>query len=234
MLDEKKNSEQQIEEVCRKYWGNSSVRQYCIDKLTKQEDYRRVLDILDESIVLDKQYAGLVSRYSEKKKEIYRLQGNKEAYIKELWKLVLNYEAGNLALYKELKKQYTAEEWLIKREEIIKNLPTYAHVERLYKEEKLYDRLLEYVLASTGLYALQEYENVLKKEYPKQVLNKYANEINKMALHTGNRKHYASLVSLLRRMQKMNGGKKLVDEIVTEWKVKYRNRPAMMDELRKL
>ncbi len=234
MLDEKKTSEQQIEEVCRKYWGNSSVRQYCIDKLMKKKDYSRVLDILDESIVLDKQYAGLVSGYSEKKKEIYRLQGNKEAYIEELWKLVLSYEAGNLDLYKELKKQYPTEEWLVKREEIFKKLTTYADVERLYKEEKLYDRLLAYVLNSTGLYALQEYENVLKKEYPEQILNKYVGEVNRMASHTGDRKHYAGLVSLLRRMQKMNGGKKLVDEIVTEWKVKYRNRPAMMDELRKL
>ncbi len=84
------------------------------------------------------------------------------------------------------------------------------------------------MLGSTGLYVLQEYKNVLKKEYPERVLNKYANEINKMALHTGNPKHYAGLVSLLRRMQKMNGGKKLVDEIVTEWKVKYRKRPAML------
>ena len=39
-------------------------------------------------------------------------------------------------------------------------------MEKLYKEEKLYDRLLVYVLNSPGLYALQEYEKVLKKEYP--------------------------------------------------------------------
>ncbi len=234
MLEERKSSRQQIEDVCKKYWQNSSVRKYYVDMCMKRRDYNHVLDVLDECISMDKQYAGLVFGYSEKKKEIFRLQGNKEAYIEELWKLVLNYKAGNLDLYKELKKQYTAEEWLLKREEIFKKLPTYAHVERLYKEEKLYDRLLEYVLGSTGLYALQEYENVLKKEYPEQILNKYVCEVNKMASHTGDRKHYASLVSLLRRMQKMNGGKKLVDEIVTEWKVKYRNRPAMMDELRKL
>lgn len=32
----------------------------------------------------------------------------------------------------------------------------------------------------------------------------------------------------------MKGGSKLVEQIAAEWKVKYRNRPAMMDELRKL
>lgn len=94
--------------------------------------------------------------------------------------------------------------------------------------------MLAYVLNSPGLYALQEHENVLKKEYPEQILGRYKDEVNKMALHTSDRKHYAHLVSLLRRMQQMKGGLKLVEQIVDEWKVKYKNRPAMMDELRKL
>lgn len=234
MLEEKNVPEQQIEEVCKKYWVNSSVRRYYIDMYMKKKEYDHVIRILDECILLDKQYNGLISEYSKKKKEIYLLQGNKNAYIEQLWKLVLEHEAGNLELYKELKAQYTDEEWSIKREEIFKKLPAYAHVERLYKEDKLYDRLLAYVLKSSGLYALQEYENVLKKEYPEQILNKYRNEVNKMAVHTSDRKHYTYLVSLLRKMQQMKGGTKLVEQIATDWKVRYKNRPAMMDELGKL
>ena len=162
------------------------------------------------------------------------MQGNKSAYIEQLWQLVLDHEAGDLDLYRELKKQYCVDEWLVKREEIFKKLPAYAHVERLYKEEKLYDRLLTYVLNSPGLYALQEYEKVLKKEYPEQILDKYKYEVNTMAMHTSDRKHYAYLVSLLQKMQQMKDGGKLVEQIAAEWKVKYKNRPAMMDELRKL
>lgn len=227
-------SEKQIKEICKKYWNNSTVRRYYIDICMKNKEYDHVLQVLDECILLDKQYRGLISEYSEKKKEIYLLQGNKSAYIEQLWKLVLEHEAGNLDLYRELKKQYSVDEWLKKREEIFKKLPAYAHVERLYKEEKLYDRLLTFVLNSPGLYILQEYEKVLKKEYPEQILGKYKDEVNKMAMHTSDRKHYAHLVSLLRKMQHMKGGVKLVEEIVTEWKAKYKNRPAMMDELRKL
>ena len=234
MLQEKKASDEQIEEVCKRYWKNSSVRRYYVDICMKKKEYDHVLQILDECILLDKQYRGLISEYSEKKKEIYLLQGNKSAYIEQLWKLVLEHEAGDLELYKELKKQYTADEWLVKREEIFGKLPAYAHVEKLYKEEKLYDRLLVYVLNSPGLYALQEYEKVLKKEYPEQILNKYNDEVSKMAVHTSDRKNYTHLVSLLRKMQQIKGGSKLVEQIVAEWKIKYKNRPAMMDELRKL
>lgn len=234
LLKEKNTSNEQIKEVCKKYWNNSSVRRYYIDICMKKKEYDHVLQILDECILLDKQYRGLISEYSEKKKEIYLLQGNRKAYIEQLWQLVLEHEAGNLDLYRELKKQYTADEWIIKREEIFKKLPAYAHVERLYKEEKLYDRLLAYVLNSPGLYALQEYEKVLKKEYPEQILGKYKNEVNRMAVHTSDRKNYAYWVSLLRKMQEMKGGREIVEQMVAEWKVKYNNRPAMMDELRKL
>ena len=234
MLQEKKASDEQIEEVCKRYWKNSSVRRYYVDICMKKKEYDHVLQILDECILLDKQYRGLISEYSEKKKEIYLLQGNKSAYIEQLWKLVLEHEAGDLELYRELKKQYTADEWLVNREEICGKLPAYAHVEKLYKEEKLYDRLLVYVLNSPGLYALQEYEKVLKKEYPEQILNKYKDEVSKMAVHTSDRKNYTHLVSLLRKMQQIKGGSKLVEQIVAEWKIKYKNRPAMMDELRKL
>ena len=234
LLKKKKISEEQIKEICKKYWNNSTVRRYYIDICMKNKEYDHVLQVLDECILMDKQYRGLISEYSEKKKEIYLLQGNKSAYIEQLWQLILEREAGDLDVYRELKKQYSVDEWLIKREEIFKKLPVYAHVERLYKEEKLYDRLLTFVLNSPGLYILQEYEKVLKKEYPEQILGKYKDEVNKMAMHTSDRKHYAHLVSLLRKMQHMKGGVKLVEEIVTEWKAKYKNRPAMMDELRKL
>jgi hypothetical protein len=98
------------------------------------------------------------------------------------------------------------------KKEIFKKLPDYAHVERLYKEEKIYDRLLRFVLNSPGLYALQEYEKVLKKEYPEQILDKYKDEVNKMAMHTSDRKHYVYLVSLLRKMQQMKGGIKIVEQ----------------------
>ena len=233
-LEEKNAPEDQLEEICKKYWNNSGVRRYYIDRYFEKKEYDRVLQVLDESIELDKAYRGQVLEYIQKKKEIYRLQGNKSAYIEQLWKLVLEQSAGDLDIYKELKAQYSEKEWLIKREELFKKLPANAHIDRLYKEEKLYDRLLAYVLKSSGLYAVQSYENVLKKEYPKQILSKYQGEVNKMASCTGNRKHYADLVALLRRMKRIKGGSEIVETIVEEWKIKYRNRPAMMDELSKL
>ena len=177
LMEAEKFSQKEIEAYCEKYWENSSVRRYFIDRCIKKKKYDAALDALNESILYDKAAPGLISDYSKKKKEIFLLQGNKEAYVEQLWKLVLEDDAGNLDHYKELRKQYSTEEWTQKRELIFRKLPKYAHVERLYKEEKLYDRLLAYVMESQGLSALQEYGNVLKKDYPEQILEKYKKEV---------------------------------------------------------
>ena len=234
LLKQQNRSIDEIEDFCRQHWDNSSVRGYYIDLCMESGEYDLALRTLDESMSLDEDFIGLISEYSEKKKEIYLLQGDREAYIGQLWELMLNHNAGSLETFKELKQQYSPEEWEEKREVIFQKLPSYADVKQLYAEEKLYDRLLDCVLKTPDLYALQAYEKALAKIYPQQILQKYRDELNKMARHSGPRKHYQHLVSQLRRMQKIEGGKEAVEEIAAEWRQQYRNRPAMMEELGKI
>lgn len=210
------------------------MRRYYIDQCMRKRKYEEALKALDDSIRLDQNYRGLVSDYEYMKKNIYRIQGRKQEYEAQLWKLATEISPGNLELFKEVKKLYSEEEWISKREELFKKLPSYAHIERLYKEEKLYDRLLNYVKKSEGMYALQEYGRILQKEYPEEILQKYRTEVEKMAVRTSDRKTYQYLVSLLRSMKKIKGGSKMVEEIVHDWRRRYGNRAAMMDELRKL
>lgn len=234
MLEKQKDSGILIEDFCRKHWRNSKVRQYYIGLCRKKREYGQALEALDESMALDKEYRGLVAEYSNQKKEIFLLQGDKEAYRKQLWKLVLEDDPGKLQIYRELKKQYTPEEWEKKREEVFEKLPGYVRPDKLYKEEKLYDRLLGLVMVSQGLNMLQQYENVLKGEYPEQLLQKYRVEVNKMAVYTGDRGKYRQLAALLCQMKKIKGGSAVVEGIMTEWRSRYRNRRAMMEELKGL
>ena len=233
-LEEKGASDEQIDAVCEKYWVHSSVRRFCIDRCMEKKEYDRALRVLDESIALDKGCSRRISEYSEKKKEIYLIQGDRDAYLNQLWQLVMEHRPGDMELYRELKGQYSEEEWIKKREEIFSGQHSRRHAAEMYREEKLYDRLLELCVNSLELYTLQNYEDLLKNEYPAQILTKYESELDKMAMHTGGRKHYVYLVSLLRRMQRIEGGEEAAKRIADEWRVKYGNRPAMMDELRKL
>lgn len=224
----------ELEKYCIKHWKPSTVRRYYIDQCVKHKDFDRAIEVLLESQKLDSEYRGLICDYSTKLKDIYKMSGKQELYLEQLWQLILRENAGDLNIYRELKKQYSEEEWKKRREKIFNALPPCAHVEKLYKEDKLYDKLLCYVQKSSGLFALQEYENVLKKDYPEQILKKYRTEVEQMAEHTSDRSHYKQVVFVLRSMQKITGGKALVNEIVLHWRKAYRNRPAMMDELSRL
>ena len=73
---------------------------------------------------------------------------------------------------------------------------------------------------------------MLKKHYPQQLLQKYADELKEMAGLAADRRRYQEWAAMLRRMLQIEGGQEKVSEIVTEWKVLYKNRPAMMEELK--
>lgn len=70
--------------------------------------------------------------------------------------------------------------------------------------------------------------------YPKELLEKYETVLKNMAGRASDRKRYQEMVAILRRMQKYPEGKEKVREIVMDWQSAYRNRRAMMDELKKL
>lgn len=234
-LMEKANCDQDsINQYYKENWQYSRIRERYINNCIKLEKYDEAIDILKESIEMDFDSPGLIKEYRKKLKDIYKKLNNIDAYQQQLWFLITKDDAGNLDVFKELKTLYSQSEWLKVREKIFTALPKYANIDKLYQEEKLYDRLLEYVLNTNGLNALYIYEDDLKNLYPEIILQKYIYEINEMARYTANRKEYQEWVYILRRMQKLKGGKEKVTEIVNNWKNIYKNRSAMMDELKKL
>lgn len=160
------------------------------------------------------------------------MSGRQEAYKKQLWQLVTKDDAGNLNDFRELRQLYTEKEWQDVREELFQALPEHAHVERLYQEEELYDRLLAHVLSARGLYEVQQYQAVLKDLYPEQLLEKYTTELSQMVQRAADRRHYQEWAAHLERMLQMKGGQAAVAQLVTDWRKRYKNRPAMMEALK--
>lgn len=234
VMEEQDASPSLIDEYCQKNLEFSPVRKYYIENCLKRQDYEPAIQALEEGKVIDKDSRGLVADYSLQLKDLYKQLGNRQAYEKELRSLVLDYKAGDVQLFKELKSLYGEKEWQEQRELIFRNLPPYAGIDKLYETEKLYNRLLEIVLNASGLYKLTEYEKCLQTIYPKELLEKYETVVRNMANRVSDRKRYQEMVAILKRMQKYPQGKEKVREIVTDWQATYRNRRAMMDELKKL
>lgn len=101
----------------------------------------------------------------------------------------------------------------------------------ILETEQLYEQLLDVLLRSDDKYLLHQYTDLLSEKYPEQLLQIYREIVEKQAESTGGRKHYYQIVEELRIMKSIIGGDKVVDEIIKKWKIQYRNRSAMMDEL---
>lgn len=234
LMEESGSDAEKIRQYCRENWTYAGIRQYYVNECMKCGQYDEAVKVLKESIDLDHNSPGYIHDYRLKLKEIYQSTGDQEAYRQQLWILVTEDAAGNLKLYRELKKLYSVEEWEKVREEIFAKISPHTDLDPFYKEEELYDRLLECVLISQGVYTLQAYEEDLKDKYPDKLLQKYETELNRMASRTADRRRYQEWVEILRGMKKIPGGEEKMREIAERWRTLYRNRRAMMEELRKL
>lgn len=234
VMEEQGLPQEKIEEYCKDNLELSDVRRHYIGSCIRDERYEEAIHVLEESKRTDSVYPGLVAAHSLVLKDLLKQIGRKEDYMKELWSLVLEYKAGDLEIYKELKALYSEEEWKEQREKVFTKLSANTCVEELYKEEKLYDRLLKNVLDCPGLYKLTKYEKCLKALYPQELLTKYESVVSIMAEHAAARNQYSELVNILKKMEEYPGGVEKVKEIADSWRVMYKRRKALMDELNRL
>lgn len=233
LMEKAGKTEEEIDRFCREYWQISSVREYYADKCIERKEYEEAISVLEESMEIDKAYRGLTAAYGKTLKGLYLETGQKEAYLEMLWQLELELSRGSLDIYKELAGQYTPQQWAVEREKIFEKLDG-CQAAKLYLEDELYDRLLTYVQKSAGLSALNLYEADLEKRYPAEILEKYSKEVENMARPTTSRTQYKELVKILRKMKKYPGGPAMAENIAGQWRVLYKNRRAMMEELGKL
>ena len=234
LLKQLNRPKDEITAFTRQYWASPFVRKAYMEELRNARRWDELIAVLKESIVMDADSRGSVRDYHIELKNTYRQIGNSTDYQRELWTILTQVTPGDRDIFLEYKQLIPQEEWPAKREEIFSSVSSRDQLNRLYSEEKLYDRLLKNVLDAPGLFALRSYESELVNRYPKEILDKYTAEINAAAHHAAGRSAYQDWVKTLRHMRKILGGREAVQQLVAEWRILYRNRRAMMEELNRL
>ncbi len=233
ILADENREQAEIDAFCNKYWSINAVKDYCTEKFIENKKYDRALSVLAERLN-NAQSISEIRNFTEKKKDIYLLLGNTDEYKNQLTDLFIKYSNGDLAYFKELKTQYSTTEWPAIRDALFAELSNDAHWDKLYFEEEMYDKLIEYAEQKYGLYTIDKYKKVLVNLYPERVLQKYIQVAEDMAESTGTRNHYREIVDILRGIKKIKGGTKAANDLVEQWRIKYKNRRAMLEELSKL
>ena len=153
---------------------------------------------------------------------------------------ITHYSPANLEVFKLLKGYYSNEQWEKQREEVFEAIGTNRNLNKLYREEKLYDRIIAAIereprrpggLAQFELNEITSYEDVLRPQYDERLLALHETIAQNIAKPTSGRNGYKEVVKVLNRMLKYPNGKEAVDRLIEEWRTTYSNRPAMQDEL---
>lgn len=92
---------------------------------------------------------------------------------------------------------------------------------------------MDVVTASNSLYLLNRYEEVLKKQYPSEIMETYIRILEEQAEQVSNREQYRELAGYLKKLKSYPGGAARTAELVGSWRTRYGRRRAMMEELGK-
>ena len=234
LLKKSRASKKEISAVHKKYWEYIPIRMDCVYTCINNKEYDKALDYINECIDLEYENQDRMKFNIKLKKGIYKKQGNTKAYRKELKNLILFFNDTDIEDYIELRSCYLDREWIKERDSIIEQLTPGRFLCEILETEQLYEKLIEVLLRSGDKYLLHQYTDILSEKYPEQLLQVYQETVEKQAESKGNRKYYYQIVEELRIMKSITGGDKVVDEIIKRWKVQYKNRSAMMDELSQL
>lgn len=232
LLNMIEGKEAEVLTILQKYVHLASIRDILIDDHIANKDYEKAIELLidGKKLYLDK--PGIVSKYSNELIMIYRLTKNSVGLLEESKRRLFIYSPNSLDAYKEYKALFTPPKWEIERYVVLEQLKKIrCDIKVYFAEERMLTQLLMEIKNSTYLSGLDTYEDMLIDVFSSELLEMFIDRVQNMAVHTGDRKHYKNIVSELKRIQKYPDGEIIVKNILTEWRVKYRNRRAMMEEL---
>ena len=192
---------------------------------------------LDEGLVKITDEPGQRISWEQYKMEIYEKMGDREHVISQAEWLFLH---GNdtMAYYKKLKGLIPVGEWSETLRSLLSKRNTIhtSTLAEIYDKEKWFDDL--YKLMMGDFYDLLPYLNRYAKhlsvEQQKDVVGRMEPILRKMAENQMGRDRYRELTEKLNTLGKCcPPGRALATQLVADFRVKYRNRPAMLDELSK-
>lgn len=229
LMEQMNFTENEFLAYCKEYYDERSVREVLVNYYLNRERKEEAIAILEDSLANYTTNPMTAGELHCQLKELYKDIGNEEKYREHLWVLVTGH--CTLDHFCEMKTLYPADEWQSVRERVFQANTSYTLMQ-LYNEEKLYDRLMAELEREGTTSYTKEYENLLNKLYPDRMLKLYADYLNREARTTAKRTTYAYWAGELKNMLTIKGGKKVVAEIIADWRVRYRNRPAMIQELK--
>jgi hypothetical protein len=139
--------------------------------------------------------------------------------------------------YRIYKSTFSAGEWAAAYENLLRH---YENKNGFYRNpaadllaaEKDTERLINYIEKKLSLENLETYHKFFAAAFPEKTLALFRKAIDHYAEQNTGRSCYGRIAALFNMMKKISGGDALVNDMKAQYKITYKNRPAMMEVLK--
>jgi hypothetical protein len=214
-------------------------RQMKIDEFLEQKRWEEAIQTIKEGIKISEKlmHRGTTMNWKNVLLKIYSDTHQQQKYLSLLRELFYD-SRFEKKYYLLLKSTIDPEKWPIERDSIISMLRKERVFDEflyeLYVMEEMWDELMGLMKQRFRYSLLRHYHEFLFPRFPADMLKMYSVSCQKFAEESNNRSNYKELASMLKQVQKIEGGKPIVTMLLSHFRDTYKRRPAMMEELAKI
>ena len=202
----------------------------------ERKNFALVKQLARDGMVLDeKQKIGkfLINGWTGWLLQVAQAEGNIPE-IKE-YALTLFLKNGEFDYYRLYKKCFAKSEWSQEADRIIGLLKksdedSRGTLAQIFIQEERWNDLLAFVQQDVNAYTLDAYKGHLASRFPKELAAMYEKVIVEELAPLVGRNNYQRVGQFMRQMKKI-GAQERVKVLVEELSIKYKNRPAFLEEM---
>jgi hypothetical protein len=237
---ERLGTKEDAEEFLNQHLDCTPLREHAIERALKHKNYISAKTLALDGLKPDnaRGLPGLISKWIEYLLNIAEAQKDYPEVKKYALQLFLG--RNDFTFYYRYKKCFSGKEWpqeaqkivdIIRRSKDGRN--NILALPQIYIREERWPDLMDFVQESNSSWALENFAKYLAKHFPDKLADVYEKVIVEKLAPVMGRGNYQYLCEFLIRLQKL-GAKDRVKRLVTELSAKYSNRPAMLEELRRV
>ncbi len=211
-------------------------RESIVAQRMDQKEYGAAIVLVQEGIAIAEaqRHPGTANRWRDLLLELYEAAGDDNACIALAEKMFC---AGRniMPYYRLLKRKTPPDGWKDYLGNLIatlnaNNIWGHYDIAQIQIEEQDWQSLWD-AMRNERLDQLDQYEKYLGPHFPEQLRDKYARDIETYAAeHTG-RDHYRKINRWIRKLHTYPGGDIVAGRLLADFRVRYKARRAMMEEL---
>ena len=228
----KEDDKEKIINLLKKYSSNKDICLKLVEEYLKEDNVKDAITLLKTRLEETNN-----SIYASKLSDIYQKENMMKEYKDILYQLLFEYDKYDIDIYKKIKHLYSKQDWLKERENIINKILNeekgylyFTDLLNICIEEKKYDYIYNMV-KDKDMSTIMRYEQYLLPKYNKELISIYVKCCKSFASKAFNRNMYRELARYMLHIKKMKNSEDEYTKLLEEMREKYRNKPAMQDEL---